>query len=126
MHKFANSNRTVIFFMRVALLQIALLFCLITCTFAKNVHAQEVLSKKVSLNMPPSDLRSILKTITEKTSVNFTYSSNTLPARQRIAVTARDEQLGEVLYRLLSPLHITFEVINEQIVLKLAAWRSTA
>ncbi|TWF41722.1 iron complex outermembrane receptor protein [Chitinophaga polysaccharea] len=118
MHKFANSNRTVIFFMRVALLQIALLFCLITCTFAKNVHAQEVLSKKVSLNMPPSELRSILKTITEKTSVNFTYSNNTLPARQRIAVTARDEQLGEVLYRLLSPLHITFEVINEQIVLK--------
>ena len=118
MHKFANSNRTVIFFMRVVLLQIGLLFCLITCTFAKNVHAQEVLNKKVSLNMPPSDLRNILKTITEKTAVNFTYSNSTLPARQRIAVTARNEELGDVLYRLLNPFHITFEVINEQVVLK--------
>ncbi|PSL47804.1 TonB-linked SusC/RagA family outer membrane protein [Chitinophaga niastensis] len=118
MHKFANSNRTVIFFMRVALLQICLLFCLLTCSFAKDAHAQEVLSKKVSLNLPPSDLRNILKTITEKTAVNFTYSNSTLPAKQRIALTAHDEQLGDVLHRLLSPLHIAFEVINEQIVLK--------
>ncbi|SEW44528.1 TonB-linked outer membrane protein, SusC/RagA family [Chitinophaga arvensicola] len=118
MHKFANSNRTVIFFMRVALLQIGLLFCLITCTFAKNAHGQEVLSKKVSLNMPPSDLRIILRTITEKTAVNFTYNNSTLPAKQRVAVSAREEQLGDVLERLLNPFHITFEVINEQIVLK--------
>lgn len=118
MHKIANSNRTVIFFMRVTLLQIGFLLSLITCTFARDVHAQEVLSKKVSLNMPPTDLRNILRVITEKTAVNFTYNNSTLPARQRIAVKASDEQLGEVLHRLLSPLHITFEVINEQIVLK--------
>ncbi|CAL1519860.1 SusC/RagA family TonB-linked outer membrane protein [Chitinophaga sp. MM2321] len=118
MHKFANSNRTVIFFMRVALIQICLLFCFLTCVFAKNVRAQEVLSKKISLDMPPSDLRNILKAITEKTAVNFTYSNSTLPAKYRVNLVARDEQLGEVLQRLLSPLHITFEVINEQVVLK--------
>jgi iron complex outermembrane receptor protein len=104
--------------MRVALLQSLLLFCLITCVFAKDVHAQEILSRKVSLSLPPSDLRNILKIITEKTSVNFTYSNNTLPGKQRVALTARDEQLGDVLYRLLHPFHITFEVINEQIILK--------
>ncbi|WP_143307050.1 SusC/RagA family TonB-linked outer membrane protein [Chitinophaga vietnamensis] len=118
MHKFANSNRTVIFFMRVALLQITLLCCFITCTFAKSVSAQEVLNKKISLSLPPSELRSILRVITEQTAVNFTYSNNTLPARQRVALSARDEKLGDVLQKLLHPLHITFEVINEQIVLK--------
>ncbi|WP_160714017.1 SusC/RagA family TonB-linked outer membrane protein [Chitinophaga solisilvae] len=118
MHKFANSNRTVIFFMRVALLQTGLLFCLLTCTFAETLRGQEVLNKKLSLDMPPSDLKHILKAITEKTTVNFTYSNNTLPARQRVAVSARNEQLGSLLQRLLSPLHITYEVINEQVILR--------
>ncbi|NIG56382.1 SusC/RagA family TonB-linked outer membrane protein [Chitinophaga sp. Cy-1792] len=120
MHKFANSNRYVIFFMRVALLQISLLLCFITCAFADGVRAQEILNTRLSLNLPPTELKGVLKKITEKTSVNFTYSNTTLTTHQRVELVAREERLGDVLERILTPLHLTYEVINEQIVLKKA------
>ncbi|MBV7530707.1 SusC/RagA family TonB-linked outer membrane protein [Chitinophaga sp. sic0106] len=118
MHKFANSNRYVIFFMRVALLQISLLLGFITCVFADGATAQEILNTRLSLNLPPTELKGVLKKITEKTAVNFTYSNATLSAKQRVAVNVKEERLGDVLLRILAPLHISYEVINEQIVLK--------
>lgn len=117
MHKNAKSNHTAILIMKVALLPILLVTAFFTCSFAKSVRGQDILNKKITLELPSRELKAVLKVISQQTEVNFTYSNSTLPDRKKVTVSARDEKLGDVLTRILQPLDISYEVIHEQIVL---------
>lgn len=103
--------------MKVALLPLLLVTAFFTCSFAHTAHGQEILDKKLTLEMPARELKVVLKAISSEADVNFTYSNSTLPDKQKVAVSANNEKLGDVLTRLLQPLDISFEVIHEQIVL---------
>jgi len=104
--------------MRVTLLHFFLLLSCLSYSFAGKADGQEILDKKVSLNLPARDIKAILKTISASVEIGFTYSANILPGRQKITVIAIDERLGDVLQKIFNPLHISFEVIGRQIVLK--------
>ncbi|MES1250384.1 MAG: carboxypeptidase-like regulatory domain-containing protein, partial [Chitinophaga rupis] len=104
--------------MRVTLLQSLLVLSCISCAFAGKADGQEILDKKVSLNLPFREIKAVLKTIAASTEIGFTYSSNVLPGRQKITVIAEEERLGDVLEKIFKPLHISFEVIGRQIILK--------
>ena len=86
--------------------------------FADKASGQEVLDKKVSLNLPSKEIKAVLKTITAYTEVGFTYNSSILPSKQKITVVANDERLGDVLSRILSPFNISYEVIGNEVILK--------
>lgn len=104
--------------MRVTLLQCLLVLSCISYSFAGKADGQEILDKKVSLNLPSREIRAILRTISASTEIGFTYSSDLLYNRQKITVIANQERLGDVLEKIFKPLHISFEVIGRQIVLK--------
>lgn len=104
--------------MRLTLLQSFLMLSCISYSFAGKVDGQEILDKRVSLNLPGREVKAVLKTITAVTDIGFTYSNNVLPGKQKVTVVAHDERLGDVLSNIFKPLHITFEVIGHQIVLK--------
>ena len=104
--------------MRVSLLQFFLVLSCVSYSFAGTANGQEILDKKVSLNLPSKEIRTVLKAIAASTEIGFTYSNEVLQNRQRITVIANDERLGDLLQRILGPLHISYEVIGHQIVLK--------
>ncbi len=104
--------------MRVTLLHIFLLLSCISYSFAGKADGQEILDRKVSLNLPFREIKSVLKTISATTEIGFTYSNNVLPGKQKISVIAEEERLGDVLEKIFRPLHISFQVIGRQIILK--------
>lgn len=104
--------------MRVTLLQIFLVAGLISYSFANDANGQEILDKRVSLNLPSREVKMVLRTIASTTEVGFTYSNNVLEGKQKITVVAHEERLGDVLERIFKPLHISFQVIGKQIILK--------
>jgi iron complex outermembrane receptor protein len=118
MNKNGEPKRALLFIMKVSLLQILLTVSFVSYSFAKNADGQEILDKKVSLNLPSKEIKAVLKTIAASTQVGFTYSNATLPGKQKITVVANDERLGDVLTRIFTPLSVSFEVIGNQIVLK--------
>jgi len=118
MNKNGELKHALLFIMRVTLLNILLAVSLTSYTFANHADGQEILDKKVSLNLPSKEIRAVLKTIAAYTEVGFTYSSNILPGKQKITVVANDERLGDVLTKIFSPLNISYEVIGKQIILK--------
>src|SRR5579863_167117 len=118
MNKNGKPKQAVLFIMRVSLLQIFLVLSYISYALPGTVTGQEILDKKVSLNLPSKEIRTVLKAIAASTEIGFTYSNDVLQNRQKITVIANDERLGDLLPRILSPLHISFEVIGHQIVLK--------
>jgi iron complex outermembrane recepter protein len=118
MNKNGELKHALLFIMRVTLLNILLTISLAGYTFANNASGQEILDKKVSLNLPAKEIRAVLKTIAAYTEVGFTYSSNIIPGKQKITVVANDERLGDVLTRIFTPFNISYEVIGKQIILK--------
>ena len=118
MNKNGEPKHALLFIMKVSLLQFLLAVSFISCTFANSANGQEVLDRKISLNLSSREIKAVLKTITSYTQVGFTYTSNTLPGKQKISVIANDERLGDVLSRIFSPFNITFQVIGNQIILR--------
>ncbi len=118
MNKFGDPKQVLLFIMRVTLLQLMLTVSLFSYAFADKANGQEVLDKKVSLNLPSKEIKAVLKTITAYTQVGFTYSSSILPANQKITVYANDERLGDLLNRILAPFNISYEVIGKEVILK--------
>jgi len=118
MNKNGKPKQAVLFIMRVSILQLFLLFSCVTYTFAGVVKGQEILDKKISLNLASKDIRTVLKTISASTDIHFTYSSDVLQSRSKVTVVANQERLGDVLEKIFQPLQISFEVIGRQVVLK--------
>ena len=117
MSKSRKPERAVVCFLKVVLLQFFLTVTLVSYTFANNAEGQEILDRKVSLNLPPGEMKAALKTIAAAAEVGFTYNSKILPQKKMNAVVALNERLGDVLNRLFGPFHISYEVIGTQIVL---------
>jgi len=86
--------------------------------FAGTADGQEVLDKKISLNLSSKELKTVLRMITTSAEVGFTYNSRILPENKKVSVVANNERLGDVLSRLFAPLNISYEAIGKQIVLK--------
>jgi hypothetical protein len=118
MNKNGEPKHALLFIMKVSLLQFLLAVSFISYTFANSANGQEVLDRKISLNLSSREIKAVLKTITSYTQVGFTYTSNTLPGKQKISVIANDERLGDVLSRIFGPFNITFQVIGNQIILR--------
>lgn len=92
--------------------------CLVAgVSFARVSNAQEVLDKHLTLHIEHQSLKDILREIESNTGVRFAYNKEAIESLELISINARDEKLGVVLDKLLSPLEIQYHVIGKQIVL---------
>ena len=81
MNKNGEPKHALLFIMKVSLLQILLTVSFISYTFANGASGQEVLDRKISLNLSSREIKTVLKTITAYTQVGFTYTNNTLSGK---------------------------------------------
>jgi len=118
MNKNGKPKQAVLFIMRVTLLHVFLAFSCMSYCFAGTADGQEILDKRITLNLSSKEIRTVLKMITTSTEIGFTYNSRILPENRKITVIANEERLGDILEKIFRPLHISFEAIGRQIVLK--------
>jgi TonB-dependent starch-binding outer membrane protein SusC len=95
---------------------------LVVCLFfsianAEDVHGQEILSKRITINLQNRNLRDILSQIEKKADVKFLFHSQLVSANDQITIHAKNQTLSSILEQLLSSRKINFEADGNQIIL---------
>ena len=72
MNKNGKPKQAVLFIMRVTLLHVFLAFSCMSYCFAGTADGQEILDKRITLNLSSKEIRTVLKMITTSTEVGFT------------------------------------------------------
>ena len=104
--------------MRVGLYQALLSVAFMTFCHAHAVHGQEVLEQKVSFRLANADVERVLEKIEAITRVKFMYNPQIFGADPKLNYTFRNEPLSEVLNKVLSRHLVSYEVVQERIILK--------
>lgn len=110
-------NQLIYRFMRIGLLPLFLVSCMTVVVSASPTSGQEVLDRKIDLSADQKEVKTVLADISRLASIKFVYSSQRIPAHQKVTLQAHDKRLSEVLDILLQPLNIFYRVSGDQIVL---------
>ncbi|WP_460942781.1 TonB-dependent receptor [Spirosoma daeguense] len=102
--------------MRYGLLQCLLAVLLVSMADAREISAQSILNKDITLRLNNVTLKEALDLIQDKVNTRFVYSSR-ISLKEQVSIDEKNQKLSKVLDQLLSPRGITYKLINEQIVL---------
>ena len=104
--------------MRITLTQVLLsvLFCGVT--LANHAFSQEILNKSISIRTEEVTIKKVLNQLERQADVKFVYSPNVIEASQKVTISASADKLSRVLESLLSPFHISYEVVGNHILLR--------
>ncbi|MBC6990923.1 TonB-dependent receptor [Hymenobacter sp. BT491] len=103
---------------RVFLLQ-ALMFCLLASVATAHPGlAQNVLDRKITLQVEAKTIKETLAQIAKQADIRFVYSQQLVGAERKVSLHAQEESLSAVLDEVLSPLKIQYEVNNDRVVLR--------
>lgn len=85
--------------MRITLTQILILIALTSLVSAAHldISAQQLLERKVSLDVNDTEIKQVLKAIEKQTSVVFTYRPKVIESSRKISLNVTETSLGEVL-----------------------------
>ncbi len=111
-------SRNLLLLMRITLLQPVLALLLSGLTQAHNGLAQELLDRRITLQVQDQNMKSVLGQISQLADVRFLYSAQIIRSERAVSVSAQNERLAEVLDRVLAPLRLRYEVRGKQIVLR--------
>lgn len=106
--------------MRISLLHTLLLFLCISASWAREVSAQELLDRRISLDVHDEKVKTVLSTIGKLASVKFSYSPQIIQSQRKLSLQADNITLGKVLERILPSLNLTYTIVGSQIVLRQA------
>ncbi|RIV18657.1 SusC/RagA family TonB-linked outer membrane protein [Fibrisoma montanum] len=112
-----HSHRLLYRIMRITVCQLLLALLCSGLTLARNVHAQELLTRRVTLQVKEQSVKTILTRLSKLTHVRFTYSSALIRAERKVTLNASNQPLGEVLDELLKPLKIEYRVETDEVIL---------
>jgi TonB-linked SusC/RagA family outer membrane protein len=104
-------------FMKLTLVQLCITIIFVGVSFARDVSAQETLSRKVSLRVENVDILNTLNNIEKQADVKFTYRDNLIDNSRRVSLNLVNETLENVLNRIFNPINIKYRVVNNQIIL---------
>lgn len=103
--------------MRISVIQICLAILFVGLTYAKDLHAQELLDKQISLRVEEKSIKTVLTQIENETKVSFVYSPAAINADRKVSINAQNQTLKEVLDAFFSPLHIKYRLLGNRIIL---------
>lgn len=111
-------NSFIIRLMKISFIQALLAVIFMGVSMAHSSSAQELLYRKINLQVENEQARKVLTEIERQVPVKFAYRPRTLPAGRKITLDAVDEPLVEVLGKVVRQLGITYEIIGQQIILQ--------
>ncbi len=110
-------NGLLLFFMRVAVVNILITAFTVSMTYAIDSKAQEILDRKVSIQVEDTEIQEVLSMISKQAKVKFTYNPQRIPVHTKVSFRFKNVKLAEALTQLLSA-NIDYKVIGNQIALK--------
>lgn len=108
---------SILFAMRLTIVQLALSFGLATTLLAKNTEAQAILNKSITLQVENVQIQKVISILEQQTQAHFSYSANTIRADRSISYSTVNKKLGDFFDEVLKPLNIGYKVVNDQIIL---------
>jgi TonB-dependent SusC/RagA subfamily outer membrane receptor len=103
--------------MRITLYQAILSIAVSTFVHAIDVRGQRVLEQKVTLRLSNAEIDKALERIENTTKVKFMYNPQIFN-NQKYTFKFQEEALSEVLGKILAPHKVTYEVVQDKIILK--------
>lgn len=94
------------------------LTCILVIVFNLNVCAVAFSQSKISLDLKNATIEEFIAAMKEQTGTQFLYNSSLMQVHELITVNVIDEELKEVLDQVLLPLKLTYEFINDVVVIK--------
>ncbi|ODS80636.1 MAG: hypothetical protein ABS46_13705 [Cytophagaceae bacterium SCN 52-12] len=104
--------------MKITAVQLFLAVWMGSIAFSSPGYSQEMLEKKITLQIENKKIGQALKTIGKISGASFMYSPELIRSERSVSVHAENESLNAVLHQLLDPLDISFEAHQNQILLK--------
>lgn len=104
--------------MKISLVQIFIAISFVGISLAKNAEAQELLSRKISIQANDEKLKNVLVQIEKSASVKFFYSPQAIKSSQKVSIKTQNESIANTLDKLFIPLNIEYQLSGNQIVLK--------
>jgi TonB-linked SusC/RagA family outer membrane protein len=111
-------HRKLLILMRISLVQLVISICFMGTAVAVESRAQELMSKKVSLQEQDQDVKKVLHAIEKQAGVRFIFSSKLIRSNRKVTIQSNNESLSKVLFDLLSPLGLSYEVSGKNIVIR--------
>ncbi len=113
------------FIMRVTLLNILITSVTIMMANAVETRGQNVLDRRVSLNVVNTEVQDVLSMLSKEADVKFTYSPKLIEAARKVTLHVEDQKLSDVLSQVLQS-DVSYKVIGQQIALKMETAPSAA
>lgn len=113
-----NVSLIILQLMRLSLSQLLIVIAFTGATMAREATAQELLNKKISLNVENERIKAVLALIEQTADVAFMYNSTVLASAKKISFVATNQRLGDILGQLLNPLNIHYEMVGKRILLR--------
>ncbi|WP_207534403.1 TonB-dependent receptor [Desertivirga arenae] len=107
--------------MKITFLQLTIISIVLSSASAYDGKAQAILNKEVSVNLPTTDLGTVLKVLQENYKINFVYSDQLIDVKQKVSFFTQRRSLNEALHALLDPLNLTFEASGDVIAISPAS-----
>jgi TonB-dependent starch-binding outer membrane protein SusC len=104
--------------MKWSVLQLFIAVTFAGISLAIDVNAQELLSRRISVQAVNQKIQTVLSGIEKNAGVRFSYSPNLIQASRKITLNLSNEKLSVVLEKLLAPYHLRYEIVGKQIILK--------
>jgi TonB-dependent starch-binding outer membrane protein SusC len=109
--------RAILFVMKLTVIQFALAGILACTAYAGNLTAQDVLNKRVTLTVQPTEISNVIRLLQQQTGIPFLYSPEIIRTNRKLALSASNEKLGVLLDKVLKPMYIGFKVVDDRILL---------
>lgn len=111
-------HKTINLIMRLTFIQLIIVGFFAVIANANSVDAQNVLDKKLTINLENVTLQKALTTIEQQTNIRFAYSSSLIPVKERVSIRVVNQPLESVLNNLFQNFNIEYIPDREQIFLK--------
>ncbi|SOE19918.1 TonB-linked outer membrane protein, SusC/RagA family [Spirosomataceae bacterium TFI 002] len=104
--------------LQITVSQLILLLFFVGVSYAHNGYAQEILKKRISVKAEVQPIKKVLSGIEKSADIRFVYNSTIINSTKTVSIDMENSTLGDVLLKLLSPLHLEYQVLGKQIVIK--------
>ena len=112
-----KSNLLLTKILKISLFQLCLGLIFTGLSYAHDGNTQEVLDREISVQLKEQNLGNALSKIEESANVKFIFSSKLIKSDRFVSLNAKQEKLSSVLELLLKPLHISYKVSGNKIIL---------
>jgi TonB-dependent starch-binding outer membrane protein SusC len=84
----------------------------------KTMNFFQAKDNRITLQIKNEKLYIILEKLEKRSGYAFIYSNDEIDASQKLSVNVKEKELPGVLGELLTPLHISYEIIRNKVILK--------